>query len=303
MDKETARTVYISWGVGLLTVVLALALRGRWWVAGTAVAGALLVLRGHFPGWFTLRRVLAGICFTAIAAVLLAGGWFLGRRQTATDASNVGAVPAQAVRPLPPPAAQPVSSTSDSTGERSSKQPKPRVKHTDLAKAEPAPAHAVTRTDSAPLSPPPGGSAAGGGNSGAVGVLNQGPCSVAQIGGSNNQAAGGNCSVLPHATITVGNTIASYASLNQIVNQREVVVSGAVIPKLTAEVHADSLIGIGLEPQPVGEWTTGPVLEGTTSTTVNNASGRLLLVVRFGKAGDRIRCRFICEGAECTVMQ
>jgi hypothetical protein len=108
---------------------------------------------------------------------------------------------------------------------------------------------------------------------------------------------------LPHATITVGNTIASYASLNQIVNQREVVVSGAVIPKLTAEVHADSLIGIGLEPQPVGEWTTGPVLEGTTSTTVNNASGRLLLVVRFGKAGDRIRCRFICEGAECTVMQ
>ena len=131
--------------------------------------------------------------------------------------------------------------------------------------------------------------------------INQGPCGVVQVGGTGNQATGGNCTVLPHAEISMFDTNENYALNGQYVSRHDVLVAGAVVPKLTATVHADSLLGISLEQQPVGFWTTEPIQDGATSTTVNNASGRLILRVRVSQPDTDIKVKFDCDGADCGV--
>jgi hypothetical protein len=106
--------------------------------------------------------------------------------------------------------------------------------------------------------------------------------------------------VLPTATITVRDTTDNNATPNGFLSRHEVTISDAVIPKLTADVHADSLIGISLEPEQPGFWTTAPVRNGTTTSTVENASGKLILMILVRSSTDDIGFKFVCGGAECT---
>ncbi len=56
MEEDTKRSLYVSWGIGLLMVATAWAFGGPYWIGATAVLGTLLVLRGHFPNLFRLGR-------------------------------------------------------------------------------------------------------------------------------------------------------------------------------------------------------------------------------------------------------
>jgi hypothetical protein len=135
-----------------------------------------------------------------------------------------------------------------------------------------------------------------------VRTIHTGPCSAVQVGGVGNTANGGNCTALPQATITVTDTSDNYPTGNQFVSQHDVAVSAGVIPKLTVSVKAASLMAISLEQQPVGFWTSAPVRDGETTSSVQNASGHLILKIAVGKPKDDISFKFICEGAECKTV-
>jgi hypothetical protein len=92
MPEEVRRSNYITWGVGLLTLALAWAVEyfgGLHWAAiGILIlgcAGVVLLLRGHFPHWFTAsfwtewKRALGWsvLCIALVAAGLYAAALYV----------------------------------------------------------------------------------------------------------------------------------------------------------------------------------------------------------------------------------
>ncbi len=135
-----------------------------------------------------------------------------------------------------------------------------------------------------------------------VGIVHQGDCGVLQVGGVGNTATGGNCTTLPKVTIAVADTEDNYQVGNQFISNHNVLINGGVVPKLSVNVRAKSLLAISLEQQPLGLWTTAPVVNGETASLVNNASGHLILRVSVTNPADDISFKFTCEGAECSTV-
>jgi hypothetical protein len=85
MQEETARTVWIAWGLAVFAVGLGFILGGPYWGADMVALGALLLIRGHFPKFFESQfRIIA----VAILFVLFTGGLLCLRYQWFSSPSH-----------------------------------------------------------------------------------------------------------------------------------------------------------------------------------------------------------------------
>jgi len=159
------------------------------WVAGTAwfaAAAAFLVvviwLWDHTSGWHWIIRTVCSMVVVAVIAVATYG--------PISNQYNTEHTPVQA-KPKTPPVTdgEKAPDTRKTEEQQAPKAPEGEARRKVVAK----PKTEVPR----PKAPTPVQPAPPVGNSGSVGTLTQGPCSVAQIGGSNNQATGGNCGPPP----------------------------------------------------------------------------------------------------------
>jgi hypothetical protein len=134
MEEDTKQGLIVNYGLGLLMVALAAYLdyrhAGPWWIAGTALAGLILILHGHFPRAFSVRRIVRGVVVLGVVALLFGAGWFMGQHQQQKKAAHKGVT---VWEPQPPP-----QSPKQPEGKKEPIVPKRPPNRLEPAKKEPA---------------------------------------------------------------------------------------------------------------------------------------------------------------------
>jgi len=136
-----------------------------------------------------------------------------------------------------------------------------------------------------------------------VGSINQGPCGVLQIGGSGNQATGGNCDVPPPKIAQIGSgTDNEFDGTNYVTSRDYNIDSKIAIGRLTITVSVSSLVGVHFGPQRTGFFVAEmtPVVNGSATIRMDNVFGQYRLIVYTRNKESSFEAAFACEPVQCV---
>ena len=95
---DTHRSLRVGWGIGIIMTVVGWVITwiaGPWfWAIGATIVGAVLILSGYFPHWFTRDRILKSIVIALCVVLALSTGWLIGRRSSPDQPPKIGHPPA-----------------------------------------------------------------------------------------------------------------------------------------------------------------------------------------------------------------
>jgi hypothetical protein len=137
--------------------------------------------------------------------------------------------------------------------------------------------------------------------------INQGPCGVVQIGGTQNTATGGNCGIAPpHLVLKYAGMLLDAPDRDAYKSTAELdIISQVAIAKATVTVTAQSLVALHVLPIGQGDgfiWLEeSPITNGKGRISLTNVFGRYLITIITKNIGDRFGISVKCQPVGCEM--